>query len=156
MSLVDLINYTNQNEDIAVAIKPIYVNKTNLSGKAESMFMTNKTHGQADFFIWIYKVIVSNDSNLELTLQKYNLTTINENGLIKKLLPDQSNNGLMNIGLKIKPNSVFETNDIVSLSSRSGIMYGECIFVNKNASIEYKIKIPFISLDSGDSKKMPN
>lgn len=156
MSLSELVNYTSQNDNIAVAIKPMYINKTNLGSKAESLFMSSRNYGQNDYFVWIYKIIISNDSNFELSLQKYDLTTISEAGIIRKILPEQSQSKLINIDLKIKPNSVFETNDVVSLACRSGIMYGECVFANRKADIEYKIKIPPISLDSGDSKKMAN
>ena len=156
MSLSELLNYTSQNDNVAVAIKPIYINKTNLASKSDSLFMSSKNNNQNDYFVWIYKIIISNDSNFELNLQKYDLTTISEAGIVRRISPEQSQSKLINMDLKIKPNSVFETNDVISLSCRSGIMYGECVFANRKGDIEYKIKIPPISLDSGDSKKMAN
>jgi uncharacterized protein affecting Mg2+/Co2+ transport len=155
MKTFDLSHYISQVDDIAIAIKPTYLSKANDMTKVES-FVSDSKKWSRDFFVWSYKIMITNDSKNQLDLIKYELKTISEDGIIRIITEDQCKSNLINGNVSINSGSVFESNEVIVMMSRSGIIYGECIFTDRKSKAKVIIKISPISLDSEDSKRMAN
>jgi uncharacterized protein affecting Mg2+/Co2+ transport len=155
MKTFDLSHYISQVDDIAIAIKPTYLSKANDMTKIES-FVSESKKWSRDFFVWSYKIIITNDSKNPLDLIKYELKTISEDGMITVITENQCKSNLIKGKVSINSGSVFESNEVIVMMSRSGIIYGECIFYDKESNANVVIKISPISLDSEDSRQMAN